>query len=361
MGVKLLVRALCLCVLAVASRDAFGAQCSYDGENSFLSRVVAMDAPGSAASGPSGGDRGGAAASPILLREKEVVLIFAQGPHPAYTTYILDELDRNCAKAIFFFSGSAAAAHPQLVRETVRRGHTVAAGPWAASGSFSAMTPENAGASIEKSFAAVAKAGGEPAAPFFSAGVGAIPAETTGYLKERGVTVWTAGISSGDKSGATAGQVANGTLTKIRETGKGVVLFHDNSKVTVDALDSILSGLRLSGFKVVQAVPASSFSPKSEIVAEPENARPFDARSQRASSMLLDVAKRRVEASGRRREDTAERRGGERRAARMRQERRIARARLQEARQQREDELRRRRARASEMQQRRRVTRANAD
>jgi hypothetical protein len=74
-------RALCLCVLAVASRDAYAAHCSYDGENSFLSRVVAMEAPGSAAYRPTAGDRGGAAASPVLLREKEVVLIFAQGPH----------------------------------------------------------------------------------------------------------------------------------------------------------------------------------------------------------------------------------------------------------------------------------------
>jgi hypothetical protein len=256
------------------------------------------------------------------------------------------------------------------------------------------MTPESAGAAIEKSFAAVAKAGGEPVAPFFSAGSGSISSETANYLKGRGVTVWTAGISSGDKSGASAGQVANGTLEKIRETGKGVVLFHDNSKATVDALDSILTGLRVNGFKVVQAVPVANFSPKNESQTEAENANPFDARSQRTSSMLLDVAKRRVEADGRQRAEAGRRRraeaagrrraeaAGRRRAeaaegqrevaeqgereqrraavvARKREEQRVARARQQERRM-RHEELRRRRAQENET-PRRRESRAEAD
>ena len=55
----------------------------------------------------------------------EVSLNFDDGPDPEVTPRVLDLLDRHQAKASFFCIGEKAAAHPDLVREIARRGHSV--------------------------------------------------------------------------------------------------------------------------------------------------------------------------------------------------------------------------------------------
>jgi len=54
-----------------------------------------------------------------------VSLSFDDGPDPDVTPRVLDLLDRHNARASFFMIGVRAAAHPDLVREVVRRGHDV--------------------------------------------------------------------------------------------------------------------------------------------------------------------------------------------------------------------------------------------
>ena len=58
-------------------------------------------------------------------RRGEVSLTFDDGPDPKVTPQVLDLLDQHGAKASFFFVATRAAAHPELVREVVRRGHSV--------------------------------------------------------------------------------------------------------------------------------------------------------------------------------------------------------------------------------------------
>ncbi|WP_354683665.1 polysaccharide deacetylase family protein [Cupriavidus necator] len=67
---------------------------------------------------------------PNLLRLPEsaqdcVALTFDDGPNPALTPRVLDMLDQHNARATFFCIGERAAAHPELVREIIRRGHAV--------------------------------------------------------------------------------------------------------------------------------------------------------------------------------------------------------------------------------------------
>lgn len=58
--------------------------------------------------------------------QNEVWLTIDDGPDPVDTPQILDLLDAHGAKVTFFLIGKKAAAHPELVREIVRRGHEVA-------------------------------------------------------------------------------------------------------------------------------------------------------------------------------------------------------------------------------------------
>jgi peptidoglycan/xylan/chitin deacetylase (PgdA/CDA1 family) len=65
---------------------------------------------------------------PVLTRlpttERAVWLTIDDGPSPQ-TLAMLDLLDRHAARATFFVVGERAAAHPELVREIVRRGHGI--------------------------------------------------------------------------------------------------------------------------------------------------------------------------------------------------------------------------------------------
>ena len=58
-------------------------------------------------------------------RRAEIALTFDDGPHPEVTPKVLDILDHHHAKASFFCVGDKAAAHPEIVREIIRRGHSV--------------------------------------------------------------------------------------------------------------------------------------------------------------------------------------------------------------------------------------------
>jgi peptidoglycan/xylan/chitin deacetylase (PgdA/CDA1 family) len=55
----------------------------------------------------------------------EIALTFDDGPDPDVTPKVLDILDSHHAKASFFVIGDKAAAHPELIREIVRRGHSI--------------------------------------------------------------------------------------------------------------------------------------------------------------------------------------------------------------------------------------------
>lgn len=61
----------------------------------------------------------------VARRRGEVVLSFDDGPDPEITPQVLDLLDRHAAKASFFCVATRAAAHPELLREIVLRGHSV--------------------------------------------------------------------------------------------------------------------------------------------------------------------------------------------------------------------------------------------
>ncbi|MCB1231913.1 MAG: polysaccharide deacetylase family protein [Verrucomicrobiae bacterium] len=61
---------------------------------------------------------------------QEIWLTIDDGPDPDETPAVLDVLDRFNARATFFVIGQKVHAHPELVREIVRRGHQVASHTW---------------------------------------------------------------------------------------------------------------------------------------------------------------------------------------------------------------------------------------
>ena len=62
---------------------------------------------------------------PAAAARAELALTFDDGPDPAVTPHVLDLLDRAGARASFFCIGTAARAHPALLRRIVASGHSV--------------------------------------------------------------------------------------------------------------------------------------------------------------------------------------------------------------------------------------------
>jgi peptidoglycan/xylan/chitin deacetylase (PgdA/CDA1 family) len=56
---------------------------------------------------------------------RKLAVTFDDGPNPMITPKLLDLLDRHKARATFFVIGKFARQHPELLRETVARGHVL--------------------------------------------------------------------------------------------------------------------------------------------------------------------------------------------------------------------------------------------
>jgi peptidoglycan/xylan/chitin deacetylase (PgdA/CDA1 family) len=92
----------------------------------------------------------------------EVALTFDDGPDADVTPRVLDLLDRHGAKASFFCIGEKAAAHPGLMREIVRRGHSVENHSQRHPAVFGFLGPGTLYAEISAAQRAIAVAAGEP-------------------------------------------------------------------------------------------------------------------------------------------------------------------------------------------------------
>lgn len=79
-----------------------------------------------------------------------VALTFDDGPDPKTTPQVLDALDAAKAKATFFVIAKKAEAHPELVREILRRGHEVGLHSYAHERLFSLRGEAHVKADLER-------------------------------------------------------------------------------------------------------------------------------------------------------------------------------------------------------------------
>lgn len=198
--------------------------------------------------------------STLPLRDKEVVLTFDDGPWPLTTSRILDALKRECVKATFFMVGEMAARAPELARRIVAEGHTVGfhsnRHPL-----LTRMQPAAALAEIDRGMAAVSlaaygAAGKEPKPPFFRFPGFASTPELLGQMAERGTIVFGADLWASDWNRMTPAQELRLVMTRLGETGSGILLLHDTKRSTAAMLPELLRQMRLHDYRVVQVVPA---------------------------------------------------------------------------------------------------------
>lgn len=243
-----LASALAAAVLVLAFTDTGATQSCADPAGALgVSRIIEIDAT----AGPIFGDMTKRAKEPGFLEPKEVVLTFDDGPVPWITTPILDTLDKFCTKATFFSVGEMALAYPNAVKDVMARGHTLGTHTWSHPLNLRSLSFARAKDQIERGFAAVTLAAGQPIAPFFRFPGLSDSDALLNHMQKLGVASFTVDVVSNDSY---IGSVERLTQRVIKETEArqgGILLFHDIKPATAKALPGILTELKARGFRVV--------------------------------------------------------------------------------------------------------------
>ncbi|MBN8910550.1 MAG: polysaccharide deacetylase family protein [Rhizobiales bacterium] len=186
-----------------------------------------------------------------FLQPKEVVITFDDGPQVRTTKAILDALDEQCTKAIFFSLGKMALGLPEIIRDVAHRGHTVGTHTWSHQ-DLRKKSDQEAKDEIEKGISGVRRAVGGPIAPFFRYPYLRDSQATLAHLASRNIAMFSADVDSFDFKRQTAEKLVENIMKKLEKNGKGILLMHDIQPHTAKAMPALLAALKTGGYKVVQ-------------------------------------------------------------------------------------------------------------
>lgn len=238
--------------------------CAMNGTALGVSRIVEIDT----STGALFGSISTQSREARFLEPKEVVLTFDDGPMPPVTRSILDTLDRFCTKATFFSIGKMAIAYPTTVRNILERGHTLGSHTWSHPLSLRHLSLEKANEEIEKGFAAVTMAAGQPVAPFFRFPGLSDSAAMLKHLQARGIAAFTVDTVSNDSYISDPDRLLERTLKELEAQKGGIVLFHDIKPATARMLPKFLAELQKRGYSVVHMRAKGHVEPLAEHVAK---------------------------------------------------------------------------------------------
>jgi peptidoglycan/xylan/chitin deacetylase (PgdA/CDA1 family) len=186
-------------------------------------------------------------------------LTFDDGPDPATTPRVLDALDAAGAKGTFFVIAKKAEAHPEVVKEILRRGHAVGLHSYAHDRLFSLRSEKRVRADLEKGLAVLsAITGARPT--LFRPPIGhtnPIIARVADAL-DLVVVGWSVGARDG-----IAGVSAESVIARVRGRlhDGAIVLLHDASErgthapVAADAIAAIVEAGREARMEPVPLGP----------------------------------------------------------------------------------------------------------
>lgn len=221
-----------------------------------------------------------------LLKPKEVILTFDDGPLPKNTNTILAALKRHCTKAVFFAVGRMAIAFPNSIKKIANEGHTVAVHTWNHP-RLGRMSTSRAIANVERGFSAVRAAAGQPISAFFRFPYLDAPSSVREHLKRRNVVDWSIDVDSGDTRGYSSSRIVSATMARLKSKGgKGIILFHDIKPTTARAIAPLLNKLKASGYKIVHAVSKLPATTNAKYDAYYDNVLNARKKKRRSSAAL---------------------------------------------------------------------------
>ncbi len=240
----------CASVLAASAAIAAGpmtlaakANCANDNAIS-VARTVTLDTTGGKLYGglQYGADN--------LLRDREVLLTFDDGPLRRHTRKVLKALASHCTKGTFFMVGRMAVSDPAMVREVADAGHTIANHTWSHK-NLQRRSARRAGGEVELGISAVRIAAKRPISPFFRFPYLADPNAMIAYGKERDLGIFSIDIDSNDYRTKSSDRVYATVMKQLRARGRGIILFHDIQPSSANAIQRLLDTMQREGYKIV--------------------------------------------------------------------------------------------------------------
>ncbi len=248
-----------------------------------VERVVEIDT----SAGPLYGQYSVLSKEESFLGPKEVVLTFDDGPIPWITKSILDTLDSYCTKATFFSVGRMAVAYPATIKDVMARGHTLGTHTWSHPLNLKRLSAGSAIDQIERGFAAVAMAAGQPIAPFFRFPGLSDSDPLMAHLQSRGIGAFTVDVISNDSYISDAKRLVRHTLNELEQRQGGIILFHDIKAATAKALPEFLRELKARDYKVVHMRAKTPITPLADYDAQLKPVMDKVAADQAAPSNLM--------------------------------------------------------------------------
>lgn len=198
----------------------------------------------------------------LPLADREVVLTFDDGPNPPTTSKILAALARECVRATFFMIGQSATAHPQLVKRMAAEGHTIAHHTFAHA-DLQKVSHDKAVEQIDRGISADeqalnGRATTVPTTPFFRFPYFSSTPALLDLLQSRRIAVFGADFWASDWNPMTPQQQLELITSRVKATGRGIILFHDTKGQTAAMLPDFLRYLRDNNYKVVHIVPPTA-------------------------------------------------------------------------------------------------------
>jgi peptidoglycan-N-acetylglucosamine deacetylase len=177
-----------------------------------------------------------------------LLLTFDDGPHAENTIEILDILDKNKVKALFFVIGENVVNNPQILEEVNSRGHSIGIHTYSHS-SFFGFYPENKIIDeIKSTKNIISQITGKPPI-FFRPPFGVTNPPIAKSVKKMGCVTVGWSVRSFDTKIKKGDEILEKTLKKLK--GGDIVLFHDTVKGTVEMLDSFISKSREKGYSFI--------------------------------------------------------------------------------------------------------------
>ena len=218
-------------------------------------------------------------AETLPLADHEVVITFDDGPLPPYSTRALEILAHECVKATYFLVGSMARAYPDVVRRIYAEGHTIGTHSQNHPMHFDRMPIDRVQNEVENGINSVQTALGNPKAlaPFFRIPGFSRSNAVDGYIRDRGLMLWSADFPADDWKHISANEIVNRALRRIEAKGRGILLLHDIQPATILALPTLLHELKARGYRIVHIVPTNSERQKT--ATAPQDWMPIHHRS----------------------------------------------------------------------------------
>jgi peptidoglycan/xylan/chitin deacetylase (PgdA/CDA1 family) len=179
-----------------------------------------------------------------------VGLTFDDGPSPEWTPQVLDLLREHGVKATFCVIGAYAEAHPELIADIAREGHTLCSHTWFHEYDLGRWGEEEIRANLRRTNDAIVKAAPGARVAYFRHPGGQWTDRAVAVAADLGMESlhWTVDPSDWDEATSEA-QIREHVLDR---TGPGaIVLFHDggsNQRSTYGALRSILAEFDRRGY-----------------------------------------------------------------------------------------------------------------